>query len=217
MTLSRRRTLMAFPAAALLGATATLRLTAQAKADSEPDQAELAKAGTAGDVVLGSDKAPVTIIEYASMTCPHCAHFSITTFPELQKRYIDTGKVRFIFREFPLDALAAAGFMLARCAGNDKFMPIVETLFAKQSEWMVQQPVPALREISKQFGFTQQSFDECLANQKVLDGIQEVRDRAAEKLGVNSTPTFFINGKKLTGDQSIDSLTKEISPYLKEG
>jgi protein-disulfide isomerase len=96
-------------------------------------------------------------------------------------------------------------------------MPIVETLFAKQSEWMVQQPVPALREIAKQFGFTQQSFDECLANQKVLDGIQDVRDRAAEKLGVNSTPTFFVNGKKLTGDQSIDSLTKEISPYLKEG
>jgi protein-disulfide isomerase len=214
---SRRRTLAAFPAAALLGAVATLRPSAQAWADSEPDQAELAKAGPDGDVVLGSDKAPVTIIEYASMTCPHCAHFSTTTFPELQKRYIDTGKVRFIFREFPLDALAAAGFMLARCAGKGKFMPIVETLFAKQSEWMVEKPVPALREIAKQFGFTQQSFDECLANQKVLDGIQEVRDRGSEKLGVNSTPTFFINGKKLTGDQSIDNLTKEISPYLKEG
>jgi protein-disulfide isomerase len=218
LILSRRRILMAFPAAALVGAVATRRLTAQAKADtSETDQAELAKAGPDGDIVLGSDKAPVTIIEYASMTCPHCAHFSTTTFPELQKRYIDTGKVRFIFREFPLDALAAAGFMLARCAGKDKFMPIVETLFAKQSEWLVQQPVPALREIAKQFGFTQESFDQCLANQKVLDGIQDVRDRAAEKLGVNSTPTFFINGKKLTGDQSIDALAKEINPYLKEG
>ena len=218
MILSRRRILMAFPAATLLGAAATRRLATQAKADtSETDQAELAKAGPDGDIVLGSDKAPVTIIEYASMTCPHCAHFSTTTFPELQKRYIDTGKVRFIFREFPLDALAAAGFMLARCAGKDKFMPIVETLFAKQSEWMVQQPVPALREIAKQFGFTQESFDQCLANQKVLDGIQDVRDRAAEKLGVNSTPTFFINGKKLTGDQSIDALAKEINPYLKEG
>ena len=82
---------------------------------------------------------------------------------------------------------------------------------------VVEKPVPALRDIAKQFGFTQQSFDECLANQKVLDGIQDVRDRAAEKLGVNSTPTFFVNGKKLTGDQSIESLTKEISPYLKEG
>ena len=210
--LSRRRTLVAFPAAALLGTAATLRLATLAKADSEPDQAELAKAGPDGDVVLGSDKAPVTIIEYASMTCPHCAHFSTTTFPELQKRYIDTGKVRFIFREFPLDALAAAGFMLARCAGKDKFMPIVETLFAKQQEWMVEKPVPALRDISKQFGFTQQSFDECLANQKVLDGIQDVRDRAAEKLGVNSTPTFFINGKKLTGDQSIELFDQRDKP-----
>jgi protein-disulfide isomerase len=184
---------------------------------AEPDPAELAKAGPDGDVVLGSDKAPVTIVEYASMTCPHCAHFSETTFPELQKRYIDTGKVRFIFREFPLDALAAAGFMLARCGGKEKFMPIVETLFAKQREWMVEKPIEPLREIAKQFGFTHQSFDECLANQKVLDGIQNVRDRAAEKLGVNSTPTFFINGKKFNGDQSIEAMTKEIDPYLKEG
>jgi len=184
---------------------------------AEPDPAELAKAGPDGDVVLGSEKAPVTIVEYASMTCPHCAHFSETTFPELQKRYIDTGKVRFIFREFPLDALAAAGFMLARCGGKEKFMPIVETLFAKQREWMVEKPIEPLREIAKQFGFTHQSFDECLANQKVLDGIQNVRDRAAEKLGVNSTQTFFINGKKFNGDQSIEAMTKEIDPYLKEG
>jgi len=159
----------------------------------------------------------VTIIEYASMTCPHCAHFSTTTFPELQKRYIDTGKVRFIFREFPLDALAAAGFMLARCGGNDKFMPIVETLFAKQPEWMVKEPIEPLKSIAKQFGYTEQSFNQCLANQKVLDAIQDVRDRAAGKLGVNSTPTFFINGKRFVGDQSIDTLAKEIDPYLKEG
>jgi protein-disulfide isomerase len=190
--------------------------TRAAQAD-EPSPEELAKQGPEGDVVLGSDKAPVTIIEYASMTCPHCAHFSATTFPELQKRYIDTGKVKFIFREFPLDALAAAGFMLARCAGNDKFMPIVETLFAKQSDWVVQQPIEPLKSIAKQFGFTEDSFKECLANQKVLDDIQAVRDRAAEKLGVNSTPTFFINGKRLTGDVSIDTMAKEIDPYLKEG
>jgi protein-disulfide isomerase len=183
----------------------------------DPSPADLAEALPDGDVVLGSDKAPVTIIEYASMTCPHCAHFSEDTFPELQKRYIDTGKVRFIFREFPLDALAAAGFMLARCAGKDKFMPIVETLFAKQSDWVVQQPIEPLKAIAKQFGFTEDSFNQCLANQKVLDSIQAVRDRASQKLGVNSTPTFFINGKRLQGDVSIDSMAKEIDPYLKEG
>jgi protein-disulfide isomerase len=135
----------------------------------------------------------------------------------LKKRYIDTGKVKFIFREFPLDALAAAGFMLARCAGNDKFMPIVETLFAKQADWVVKEPLPPLEEIAKQFGFTDDSFKACLANQKVLDGIQAVRDHAVDKLGVNSTPTFFINGKKLVGDVSMDQLSKEIDPYLKEG
>ena len=190
-------------------------------ADDKPAEApapgDLAHAGPDGDVILGSAKAPVTVIEYASMTCPHCAHFSETTFPELRKRYIDTGKVRFIFREFPLDALAAAGFMLARCAGKDKFMPIVETLFAKQADWIVKEPVPALQGIAKQFGFTEDSFKECLANQKLLDGIQAVRDHAVEKLGVNSTPTFFINGKKMVGALTIEQMAKEIDPYLKEG
>ncbi len=220
MTLTRRHMLTATVSFSFAGAAGSVLLNSAwpARAETaEPDPAELAKPGPDGDVVLGSDKAPVTIIEYASMTCPHCAHFSDTTFPELQKRYIDTGKVRFIFREFPLDALAAAGFMLARCGGKEKFIPIVETLFAKQRDWMVEKPIEPLREIAKQFGFTHQSFDECLANQKVLDGIQSVRDRAAEKLGVNSTPTFFINGKKFSGDQSIEAMAKEIDPYLKEG
>jgi protein-disulfide isomerase len=212
LTLTRRQTFTAAAAGILVWQTAGLT---RAKADT--DLAELSKPGPDGDIVLGSEKAPVTVIEYASMTCPHCAHFSTTTFPELQKRYIDTGKVRFIFREFPLDPLAAAGFMLARCAGKDKFMPVVEALFAKQPEWMVQKPIEPLKTIAKQFGFTDQAFDQCLANQKVLDAIQEVRDRASEKLGVNSTPTFFVNGKKLSGDQSIEALTKEIEPYLKEG
>ena len=217
MTPTRRRLLLGTAFVALAGASVAGSARLSYADAPEPDLAELAKPGPEGDVVLGSEKAPVTIIEYASMTCPHCAHFTGTTFPELQKRYIDTGKVRFIFREFPLDALAAAGFMLARCAGNDKFMPIVETLFAKQQDWMVQKPVAPLMEIAKQFGYTQQTFDQCLANQQVLDSIQDVRDRAASKLGVNSTPTFFVNGKRLTGDQSIDALAKVIDPYLKEG
>ncbi len=170
-----------------------------------PSPADLADAGPAGDIVLGSDKAPVTVIEYASMTCPHCAHFSMTTFPELQKRYIDTGKVRFIFREFPLDALAAAGFMLARCAGKDKFIPVIETLFAKQPDWVVKEPLAAAARNRQAVRLHRAVFDACLANQKVLDGIQEVRDHAADKLGVNSTPTFFINGKKFVGDLSIDA------------
>jgi protein-disulfide isomerase len=218
LTINRRELLTATALFGVAGIAGNILppFTTLALAD-EPSPADLAEPGPDGDVVLGSEKAPVTIIEYASMTCPHCAHFSMETFPELQKRYIDTGKVRFIFREFPLDALAAAGFMLARCAGKDKFMPIVETLFAKQPEWVVQQPIEPLKAIAKQFGFTEDSFKECLANQKVLNDIQAVRDRASEKLGVNSTPTFFVNGKRLQGDVSIDAMAKEIDPYLKEG
>ena len=221
MTLNRRDLLLAGAAIGLVGAGAAatiLPLTDPAQADdATPSPADLADAGPNGDVMLGSDKAPVTIIEYASMTCPHCAHFSENTFPELKKRYIDTGKVRYTLRTFPLDQLAAAGFMVALCGGKDKYMQIVETLFAKQEQWIVQDPVPPLKEIAKQYGITEDQFNKCLANQKMLDDIQAVRDHAVAKLGVNSTPTFFINGKKLVGDLSIDQMAKEIDPYLKTG
>ncbi len=221
MTLNRRDLLLAGAAIALVGAGAAatiLPLSDPAQADdATPSPADLADAGPNGDVMLGSDKAPVTIIEYASMTCPHCAHFSENTFPELKKRYIDTGKVRYTLRTFPLDQLAAAGFMVALCGGKDKYMQIVETLFAKQEQWIVKDPVPPLKEIAKQYGITEDQFNKCLANQKMLDDIQAVRDHAVDKLGVNSTPTFFINGKKLVGDLSIDQMAKEIDPYLKTG
>ncbi len=218
MSPTRRQLLSATAIFTIAGAGFAPSLIATARADdAAPSAADLADAGPDGDVMIGSEKAPVTIIEYASMTCPHCAHFSETTFPELQKRYIDTGKVRYTLRAFPLDALAAAGFMLARCAGNDKYMPMVETLFAKQVDWVVKEPLPPLKEIAKQFGMTEDSFNACLANQKGLDAIQAVRDHAVDKLGVNSTPTFFINGKKFIGDLTMDQMSKEIDPYLKEG
>ena len=171
--------------------------------------------GPLPDQVLGAAEAPVTIVEYASMTCPHCAHFHETTYPELKKRYIDTGKVRFIFREFPLDPLAAAGSMLARCAGDGKYFAMIETLFSQQKTWAVQKPLPPLKQLAKQAGFTEQSFEQCLANQKLLDDIEKTRERASTKLGVNSTPTIFVNGKKLTGAVTIESLEKELEPYLK--
>jgi protein-disulfide isomerase len=221
LTLTRRQLLSATAVLALAGAglagAALPSLTSPARAEDTPSPEALAHAGPDGDVMLGSEKAPVTIVEYASMTCPHCAHFAATTFPELKQRYIDTGKVRFTLREFPLDPLAAAGFMLARCAGNDKYMPVVETLFAKQSDWVVKEPIKPLESIAKQFGYTEDSFKQCLANQKVLNSIQAVRDHAVEKLGVNSTPTFFINGKRMIGDVSFDDMAKVIDSYLKEG
>ena len=181
-----------------------------------PPLAELMKAGPLGEMSLGNENAPVTIIEYASMTCPHCAAFHKTTYPELKKKYIDTGKVRFIFREFPLDQLAAAAFMLARCGGKDRYFPLIETMFEQQNDWVVQRPLAPLMAISKQAGISEQAFNECLKNQQVLDGIEEVRQRASEKLNVQSTPTFFINGKLFRGAVTMADLDKEIATYLKE-
>jgi protein-disulfide isomerase len=185
-----------------------------ARAD-DPPLAELMQPNPLGEMSMGDEKAPITVIEYASMTCPHCAHFSEATFPELKTKYIDTGKVRFIFREFPLDQLAAAGFILARCAGPDKYFPIIETLFATQKEWVVQRPLAPLTAIAKQAGLSQEAFEACLDNKVMLEGIEKVRNQAAEKFGVNATPTFFVNGKRLSGALSIEELEKEFAPYLK--
>jgi protein-disulfide isomerase len=176
---------------------------------------ELMKPAALPDQVQGAANAPVTIIEYASMTCSHCAAFHKEGYPVLKSKYIDTGKVRYILREFPLDPLAAGGFMLARCAGEGKYYPVVETLFEHQKDWaFVQNPIPPLLKIAKQFGLTEQSFEQCLSNQKMLDGIEEVRQRG-QKLGVNSTPTFFINGKIYRGALSVSELDKQIAPLLK--
>ena len=161
---------------------------------ADPSVADLMQPNPLGEMAIGTDSAPITVIEYASMTCPHCAHFSETTFPELKKRYIDTGKVRFIFREFPLDRLAFAGFLLARCVPSDKYFPMIETLFAQQRDWVVQSPLQPMRAIAKQAGVSQEAFDACLEDHKLIEGIEKVRSQAADKFGVNSTPTFFVNG-----------------------
>jgi protein-disulfide isomerase len=171
--------------------------------------------GPLPDQVQGAADAPVTIIEYASMTCGHCAQFHNNTYPELKKRYIDTGKVKFILREFPLDPLAASAFMLARCAGDGKYYPVVDAFFHQQSQWAVQRPLEPMLAIARQAGFTKESFEACLTNQKMLDGIEWTRNRATEKFGVNSTPTFFINGKVVRGAMTIDELSKQIDALIK--
>ena len=213
-----RRTLLlgasALAFAAALSAGGLLLPGSPAAAQSVA-MADLLVAPSLGDMSLGKADAPVTIVEYASMTCPHCAHFHETTYPELKKRYIDTGKVRFIFREFPLDPLAAGASMLARCAGKDKYFALIETLFQQQRQWAVDKPIPPLMAIAKQAGFTEQSFNTCLADQKMLDALNTERSRAADKFGVNSTPTLFINGKVQKGGASIEELVKIVDPMLK--
>jgi protein-disulfide isomerase len=175
---------------------------------------ELMQAGPLGEKALGREDAPVTLIEYASMTCSHCAQFANTTYPTMKTKYIDTGKVRYILREFPLDSLAAGAVMLARCAPNDGYFPLVELMFEHQRDWaFVEKPLDALFALVRQAGFTQESFRACLGNQQILDGISEVRNRGAE-FGVESTPTFFINGQKHAGELTIEELDKLIEPLL---
>ncbi|MFN3656454.1 MAG: DsbA family protein [Pseudolabrys sp.] len=201
-----------------LGASAlSLASPALAQQQTVPE-AELMKPDALPEMSMGNDKASVTVIEYASMTCSHCATFQEKTFPELKKRYIDTGKIRYIFREFPLDNLAAATFMLARCAGEkdpSKYFALVDTLFVQQRTWAVEKPVPPLMAIAKQAGFTEQTFNACLSNQKILDGIESVRQRAIKVFKVQSTPTFFINGTAYPGALSIDEMAKIIDPLVK--
>ena len=178
------------------------------------DMAELLKPGALPDKQLGKDDAKVTIVEYASMTCPHCAHFAETTFPDLKTKYIDTGKARYILREFPFDPSAEAGFMLARCA-KDNYFPMVDVLFRQQANWVgVSNTKDALLQISKLAGFTQESFEACLTDQKLLDDVRSVQKRGANEFKVDSTPTFFINGKTYKGAMSIEEMSAIIDPLL---
>lgn len=221
MRLTRREFCQSTATVALvtaLGLATVPAFTGEALAQAKVSEVELMAPGALPDMVMGDPKASVTVIEYASMTCPHCATFTEKTFPELKKRYIDTGKVKFIFREFPLDQLAAAAFMLARCSGETdsaKYFTMIDTMFKQQRVWAVEKPLPPLLALAKQAGFTQASFDACLQNQKLLDGIEATRNRGADKFKVQSTPSFFINGTLFTGALSIDEMAKAIDPLVK--
>lgn len=189
-----------------------------APAHADTSMSELMKKGPLPDNVLGSETAPVTIIEYSSMTCPHCANFHKEILPGLKEKYIDTGKVRYIIREFPLDNLAAAAFMLARCSGPKKYFPVVEAFYAKQQVWAFGKegtPVDRLFDMAKQAGFSKANFDKCLSDQKLLDGIVATRERGSKTFGVSSTPTFFVNGKLLKGGQKLKDFEDLMQPYLK--
>lgn len=213
VSVSRRTFLQTASAVALVSAVGAFPVAALA-ADTV-DLKELLKPGPLGDKSLGDPDAPVTIVEYASMTCGHCAHFHKTTFPDLKKNYIDTGKVHFILREFPLDAVASAGFMLARCAPPEKYFDIVDVMFHEQRTWaFTDNPYNSLLNFSKQLGFTQESFEACLTKQDLLDAVNAVRERGSKEFGVDATPTFFINGEKHAGALSYEEISKLIDADL---
>ncbi|MEX1060759.1 MAG: DsbA family protein [Methyloceanibacter sp.] len=171
----------------------------------DPDLAELMAPGPLEDISLGKVDAPNVIVEYASMTCPHCAQFHKTVLPELQTKYFDNGQARLILREFPLDGLAVAAFMLARCAGPDRYYPMVGALFDTQQTWALPgaDGKEKLLLIAKQAGFSKEKFDQCLADKELFNKIVETRTRGNEAFGVESTPSFFVNGKRLTGEHTL--------------
>jgi protein-disulfide isomerase len=167
--------------------------------------------GPLPDLVQGSPSAPNTIIEYASMTCAHCAAFHDTTWAELKSKYIDSGRAKFILREFPLDPLATAAFMLGRCAGADKRNLLIDQLFTQQKTWaFVDKPIEPLLAMVKTVGFTQTDFETCLRNQDLYEQVSQSRERAAEAFNIDSTPTFFVNGRKLTGELTIVDFDKAL-------
>jgi protein-disulfide isomerase len=185
-----------------------------AQAQSKVDPAKLLEAVPLGDRSLGSADAKVVIVEYASTTCPHCAKFHAESFPTVKKDYIDTGKVRFVFREFPLNDADLAAVMLARCAAEDKYFPLIEIFFEQQQVWTKGNPRDELFKIAQLAGFTRESFEACLKNEAVAKGILESRERAEKEFGVESTPTFFINGEMVRGAESLEEFRKLIDAAL---
>jgi protein-disulfide isomerase len=179
---------------------------------------DVAKPVSLPDMALGPADAKVTITEFASMTCPHCAAFNAEVFPKLKSEYVDSGKIHYIFREFPLDVKALAGSMLARCIAKDdsgKYFAVVDLLFRQQNDWVVKNTTDTLTRIGKQAGFSQQQVEDCLKDQALMDKISADQKYAGEVLKVNSTPTFFVNGEMIKGEASFEEFDKKIQSFLK--
>lgn len=176
------------------------------KATYVPPQAELMAPGPLGERVLGKATAPVTVIEYVSLTCPHCANFEKTLFQRLKKEFIDTGKVRYIVREFPIGRTAGTAAIANRCAPEDKYFFLLNQFLTRQGEWVSQEVRPdAIYAVAKASGMSRETFDKCLSNQVIIDGLTEVKQRGRQ-FGVIGTPTFFINGRKAQGEVTFEEI-----------
>jgi protein-disulfide isomerase len=165
--------------------------------------------------ILGDPDAPVTIIEYASLTCPHCAEFHNEVLPELKERYIAPGKVRLIYRDFPLDQMALAAAALAHCAGSDRYFSMLDVLFETQSSWArADDPIAALKRLGKLGGLTEEEMDACLADQELTDGILQTRLAGQNEFDISSTPTFVIDGKTYAGSRDVEEFSQLLEPLL---
>lgn len=192
--------------------------------------AALAATGTAfsapapqpDDMSLGNTKAKIEVLEYASLACPHCGHFNETIFPTLKSKYIDTGKVRYTLKEMITEpaTVAVAGFLIARCAGPDKYFTVVDQVFRSQPRWVSGNIKPIFQEIAQANGVDDAHFAACLQDQASADAIAGRAKRASEQDGVNSTPTLIINGKKVetpTTVAELDALMAAAKPVARQG
>ena len=202
--LTRRNALVALGAAAALLAGTALAPRARAEA-------------VRGEVVLGDGNAPVTIIEYSSLTCPHCASFHRETLPGIRERYIDTGKARLVYRDYPLDQVAVMAAMLARCAGKERFFGFVDVLFRSQKTWArASDPREALTRIGRLGGLSRGDMDACFADGELETSIYTSRVDAAKEFDIRSTPTFIINGEMVAGAQPFERFAVIIDRILSE-
>lgn len=208
----RRATKLIFSTAAAVALSPVSIIGASAQSSTKR-MAELAAPGPMGNRVLGNPDAPVTIIEYASMTCPHCAAFHANILPSIKKNYLDTGKAKLIFRDFPLDDLAIVVSMIAHCIKGDAYFAFVNILFEQQRAWAAA-PKAELTKLAKQAGITEGNFDKCIANQDVLNGIGWERKRAKNDFGVESTPTVFVNGQKMHAGATVAEYQSVIDAAL---
>jgi protein-disulfide isomerase len=212
---SLRKSVFASGAIAFVALLAVNPVSRAADEPAAPQQAATpAAADSLPDMTLGKAGAPVTIVEYSSLTCPHCAHFHRDVMPELKSEYIDTGKVRYVQREFPLNNPAFAGSVLARCLDPSRFFAFNDLLFSRQDEWAFKEDaIVPLRQFAKQAGMTDAEFDKCIDDEALQKKVLAVRDKG-EKEGVKGTPTFFINGKIYNGQPTLQAIGEAIKPYL---
>ncbi len=165
-----------------------------------------------GEMTLGNAESKVTLIEYASASCPHCAAFHNDVFPTLKSEYIETGKIHFVFREFPHNDAAMAAFMLVRSLPKESYFPLIEVLYRTQPTWLAN-PRDGLLNIAKQAGLSEEQFNKILSDQDLAKRILAVRDKA-QTFGVTGIPTFFLNGEVLNGEQTIETLREKIDALL---
>ena len=169
------------------------------------------------DRIEGDPSAPITMIEYASMTCPHCAEFHTGAYKLIKKEYVETGKVKFIYRDFPLDRLGLAAAMMARCAPKERYFAIVNIIYQSQDSWArASDPAAALAQIANLAGMSKKTFDACIIDKNIYEGVMKIRNDGDKKFNIKATPTILIDGKTFEGDKTIKAFRSELNALLKK-